>query len=148
MAGTDLDWLWGINAGLCDKRVQKREETNMCERAKMASKHPNSPANSSDVSSAKKAKRMQRWREVYATSYPLLNPSILTMSYLWWCYWVDRCNFAKGGSIFSKCKIRIWPMKLSWKKVPEILWMSLKNFCNVPEGLAEGLAALHMELAL
>ena len=55
-----------------------------------------------------------------------------------------RCNFAKGGSIFSKCKIRIWPMKLSWKNVPEILWMSLKNFCNVPEGLAEGLAALRM----
>ena len=53
-----------------------------------------------------------------------------------------RCNFAKGGSIFSKCKIRIWPMKLSWKNVPEILWMSLKNFSNVPEGLAEGLAAL------
>ena len=75
-----------------------------------------------------------------------INPSILTMSYLWWCYWIDRCNFAKGGSIFSKCKIRIWPMKLSWKKVPEILWMSLKNFCNVPEGLAEGLAALQLYL--
>ena len=41
----------------------------------MASKHPNSPANSSDVSLAKKVKRMQRWREVYATSYPVLKVS-------------------------------------------------------------------------
>ena len=33
-------------------------------------------------------------------------------------------------------------MKMLRKNVPDIFLMSLKNFSNVPEGLAEGLAAL------